>query len=68
MSPLALRCVITQFGIFTKVKYFPKKLMLFYEAKISAADWALLDREPRAPSACLYQNQLELSWEANDAD
>ena len=23
---------------FTKVKYFPKKLMLFYEAKISVAD------------------------------
>ena len=68
MSPLALRCVISQFRIFPKVKYFPKKLMQFYEAKISAADLALLDREPRAPAVCLYQNQPELSWEANDAD
>ena len=52
----------------TEVNYFPKKLMQFYEAKISAADWALLDREPRAPAVCLYQNQPELSWEANDVD
>ena len=64
MSPLVSCCVISQF----KSEIFPKKFMQFYEAKFSVADWALLRREPRAPAVCLYQNQLELSWKAKDAD
>ena len=44
-----------------KSELFSKKSCCWYEAKISAADQALLGRELGAPPAQPYQNQPELS-------